>query len=146
MYINGLRTPLGQNQGYTNSGYMSLLVRMRVFQRYMTCLYRHVIYRHVIGMSYIGMSYIVGKPRISAFHLAGLHDHVFVYTVAASFMSIIGITPLIMVRLSNQFLKAESELYLAFSTREPLKACKFVTLEPTILNSTTLCTGMCVYG
>ncbi len=28
----------------------------------------------------IGMSYAVGKPRISAFHLAGGHERVFVYT------------------------------------------------------------------
>ncbi len=26
------------------------------------------------------MSYTVGKPRISAFHLAGVHDRVFMYT------------------------------------------------------------------
>ena len=39
------RTTLGQNQGYTNSGHVSPLVRIRAFQQYMTCLYRHVIYR-----------------------------------------------------------------------------------------------------
>ncbi len=36
----------------------------------------------------IGMSYTIGKPRISAFHLAGVHDRVFVYMVAASLIII----------------------------------------------------------
>ena len=60
---------LGQNQGYTNSGHVSLLVRIRAFQRYMTCLYRHVIYRW--------------KAQNLSFHLAGVHDRVFVYMVAS---------------------------------------------------------------
>ncbi len=34
------RTPLGQNQGDANSGYVSLLMGMRAFQQYMTRLYR----------------------------------------------------------------------------------------------------------
>ncbi len=34
------------------------------------------------------MSYTFGKPRISAFHLAGVHDCVFVYMVAASLIPV----------------------------------------------------------